>query len=101
MVSSDFGQLAANRQRMSGVDWAMAGAATADAAIPRPAALRNSRRFMAFPWSRLRQAIEAGGDAPGNCPTAGGSDRLQSSVTEQAPETKKPRSKAPRGRTLG
>jgi|SRR6516162_3744065 hypothetical protein len=33
-VSSDFGQLAVNRHLIVGVDWAMAGAATADAAIP-------------------------------------------------------------------
>jgi hypothetical protein len=45
-VSSDFGQLAVSRHRSSGVDWAMAGAATADAAIPAPVALRNSRRFI-------------------------------------------------------
>src|SRR5581483_11447160 len=31
------------------IDCAIAGAATADPAAPRPAAFRNSRRFMAFP----------------------------------------------------
>ena len=45
-VSSDFGQLAVRRHLISGMDCAMAGAATADAAIPAPATLRNSRRFM-------------------------------------------------------
>src|SRR5262245_48591446 len=48
-VSSDFGQLAASRHLISGLDCAIAGAATADAARPKPAACRNSRRFMAFP----------------------------------------------------
>src|SRR3954453_3117318 len=33
------------------MDWATAGAATADAATPRPAAFKNSRRFMTFPLS--------------------------------------------------
>jgi hypothetical protein len=45
-VSSDFGQLAVNRHLNSGIDCAMAGAAIVDVAIPTPAALRNSRRFM-------------------------------------------------------
>ena len=36
-----------------GVDWAMAGAAIADATIPVAATLRNSRRFMGlFPHSQ-------------------------------------------------
>jgi len=48
-VSSDFGQLAVNRHLMAGIDWAMAGAATADVARPIPAAFKSSRRFMAFP----------------------------------------------------
>jgi len=47
-VSRDFGQLAASRHLTSGIDWAMAGAAIADAVIPMPAALRNSRRFIAI-----------------------------------------------------
>jgi hypothetical protein len=52
-VSSDFGQLAVNRHLIVGIDWAMAGAATADAAIAVAATLRNSRRFMGlFPHSR-------------------------------------------------
>jgi hypothetical protein len=45
-VSSDFGQLAVNRHLNSGIDCAMAGAAIVDVAIPTPAALRNSRRFI-------------------------------------------------------
>jgi len=45
-VSSDLGQLAVNRHLISGIDCAIAGAATADPAIPAPATLRNSRRFM-------------------------------------------------------
>src|SRR5262249_13750026 len=50
-VSSDFGQLAVSRHFSSGIDWATAGAATADVASPTPAALRNSRRFMLIlPW---------------------------------------------------
>src|SRR5436309_3019457 len=49
-VSSDFGQLAVRRHLTSGMDWAMAGAASADAVTPAPAALRNSRRFI---WSSL------------------------------------------------
>jgi hypothetical protein len=48
-VSSDFGQLAVRRHLISGMDCAMAGAATAEPARPTPAAFRNSRRFMAFP----------------------------------------------------
>src|SRR4029079_11907868 len=36
-VSRDFGQLAGIRHFTSGVDWAMAGAATAVAVAPRPA----------------------------------------------------------------
>src|SRR5215470_2617840 len=46
MVSSDFGQLAVSRHLTSGVDWAMAGAASAEAAMPAAPTLRNSRRFM-------------------------------------------------------
>src|SRR5260370_8633790 len=49
-TSSDFGQLVVQRHFSSGIDCAMAGAATvADAASPAPAVFRNSRRFMAFP----------------------------------------------------
>src|SRR3954462_3200528 len=48
-VSSDFGQLAVSRHLISGMDWATAGAATADAATPKLAAFKNSRRFMTFP----------------------------------------------------
>src|SRR5215831_10599775 len=51
MVSSDFGKLEVQRHFSSGIDCAMAGMATAEAAVaapPRPAALRNSRRFMVF-----------------------------------------------------
>jgi hypothetical protein len=40
-VSSDFGQLQVMRHLISGDDCAIAGAAIADAAIPRPAALMN------------------------------------------------------------
>jgi hypothetical protein len=43
------GQLAVRRHFSSGIDWAIAGAATAVAAKPPPAAFRNSRRFIAFP----------------------------------------------------
>src|SRR5262245_6330568 len=58
-VSSDFGQLAVSRHLNSGIDWAIAGAATPDAARPTPAAFRNSRRFMAFPlfWSLRPQTV--------------------------------------------
>src|SRR2546425_8725931 len=45
-VSSDFGKLDVSRHFSSGIVWAMAGAATADAVRPTPAALRKSRRFM-------------------------------------------------------
>jgi hypothetical protein len=45
-VSSDFGQLAVNRHFISGDDCAIAGAATAAAAAPKPAACKNSRRFI-------------------------------------------------------
>jgi hypothetical protein len=49
-TSSDFGQLVVQRHFSSGIDCAMAGAATAvDAASPAPAVFRNSRRFMMFP----------------------------------------------------
>ena len=40
-VSSDFGQLAVMRHLSSGIDCAIAGAATALAAMPRPAVLMN------------------------------------------------------------
>src|SRR5215472_5801186 len=49
MVSSDFGKLEVQRHFNSGVDCAMAGMATAEAAVAAPvspAALRNSRRFI-------------------------------------------------------
>jgi hypothetical protein len=49
-TSSDFGQLVVQRHFSSGIDCAMAGAATVvDAANPAPAVCRNSRRFMAYP----------------------------------------------------
>src|SRR5712671_4451286 len=49
-TSSDFGQLVVQRHFSSGIDCAMAGAATAvEAASPAPAVFRNSRRFMALP----------------------------------------------------
>jgi hypothetical protein len=52
-VSSDFGQLTVIRHLISGIDWATAGAATADAASPPlAAALRNSRRFIGHPFGR-------------------------------------------------
>jgi hypothetical protein len=40
-VSSDYGQLAVKRHLTSGIDCAMAGAATVDAAIPAPATFKN------------------------------------------------------------
>jgi hypothetical protein len=40
-VSSDFGKLEVRRHLISGMDCAIAGAATADAARPRPADLTN------------------------------------------------------------
>src|SRR5215813_10776411 len=46
MVSSDFGKLDVSRHLISGLDWAMAGLATAVVANPTPAARKNSRRFM-------------------------------------------------------
>jgi len=49
-TSSDFGQLVVQRHFSSGIDCAMAGAATAvDAASPALAVFKNSRRFMTFP----------------------------------------------------
>src|SRR4051812_33035694 len=48
-VSRDFGQLVGIRHLISGVDCAIAGAATvAAAAAPRPVTLMKSRRFMDF-----------------------------------------------------
>src|SRR5262249_47819857 len=48
-VSSDFGKLVVNRHFNSGIDCAMAGAATAvDTATPAPAARKNSRRLIMF-----------------------------------------------------
>src|SRR5262245_10730 len=49
MVSRDFGKLEVRRHLISGIDWAMAGLASAVAASPTPAARRNSRRFMQVP----------------------------------------------------
>src|SRR5215831_14321126 len=46
IVSSDFGQLAGMRHLIVGMDCAIAGAATALAASPTPAVLRNWRRFI-------------------------------------------------------
>jgi hypothetical protein len=63
-VSSDFGQLAVNRHLIVDIDWAMAGAATADAAIPVAATLRNSRRFMGL-FPHLRCARTASDHAAG------------------------------------
>jgi hypothetical protein len=53
------GQLAVNRHLMVGIDWAMAGEATVDAARPIPAAFENSRRFMAFPLQSENSADDA------------------------------------------
>jgi hypothetical protein len=51
-TSSDFGQLVVQRHFSSGIDCAMAGAATAvDAASPALAVFKNSRRFMTPPPS--------------------------------------------------
>src|SRR4029077_13712761 len=55
-VSSDFGQLAVMRHLISGADCAIAGAATALAATPRPAAFKNSRRFIPYPPGFLTAA---------------------------------------------
>src|SRR5205823_5140743 len=61
MVSSDFGQLAVSRHLTSGVDWAMAGAASAETAMPAAPTLRSSRRFMdMFPPCQR----PGGGDRP-------------------------------------
>src|SRR3954447_2234971 len=50
-TSSDLGQLVVQRHFNSGIDCAMAGAATVvDAARPMPAVFRNCRRFMALPF---------------------------------------------------
>src|SRR5712671_7785458 len=49
MVSSDFGKLDVQRHLSSGIDCAIAGFATAAAAMPTPAARRNSRRFIGYP----------------------------------------------------
>src|SRR5438094_1284424 len=59
MVSSDFGQLAVSRHLTSGVDWAMAGAASAETAMPAAPTLRSSRRFMDMfpPYSKARAEI--------------------------------------------
>jgi hypothetical protein len=47
IVSSDFGKLDVSRHLISGIDCAIAGAATAaEATAPRPVAFRNSRRFI-------------------------------------------------------
>src|SRR3977135_3170329 len=48
MVSSDFGKLDVQRHLSSGIDCAIAGLATAAAAMPTPAASRNSRRFIGY-----------------------------------------------------
>src|ERR1700726_1686542 len=49
-TSSDFGQLVVQRHFSSGIDCAIAGAATAVAAAsPAPAAFRNSRRVSPLP----------------------------------------------------
>src|SRR4051794_13738647 len=48
-VSSDFGQLVGMRHLISGIDCAIAGAATAAApTAPRPVTLMKSRRFIVF-----------------------------------------------------
>src|SRR3712207_7059087 len=46
MVSRDFGKPEVRRQRISGLDWAIAGLAMAPAASPTPVAARKLRRFM-------------------------------------------------------
>jgi hypothetical protein len=46
MVSRDFGKLEVRRQRISGMDWAMAGAATVVAAAARPAPFRKLLLFI-------------------------------------------------------
>src|SRR5258708_38393230 len=48
MLGARVSKLAVNRHFSSGIDCAMAGLATAVAAAPTPATLRNSRRFMVF-----------------------------------------------------
>src|ERR1700674_2262568 len=58
MVSSDFGKLEVHRHFSSGIDCAMAGLATAVAATPTPAALRNSRRFMVFSPGYLVRGVQ-------------------------------------------
>jgi len=50
-TSSDFGQLVVQRHFNSGIDCAMAGAASVvDPARPTPAVFKNCRRFMALPF---------------------------------------------------
>src|SRR5882757_1160159 len=52
MVSSDFGKLEVSRHLSSGIPCAMAGLAIAVAAVARPAARKNSRRFIdVAPWT--------------------------------------------------
>src|SRR5437870_2754268 len=48
IVSSDFGKLDVHRHLSSGMDWAIAGLATAATANPAPATLSTSRRFISF-----------------------------------------------------
>src|SRR5262249_38831872 len=70
-VSSDFGKLEVRRHFTSGIDCATAGMATADDATPRPAALRNSRRFMDVPlfmlgaWPLVMRPASSDGLLPG------------------------------------
>ena len=63
-VSSDFGQLVVMRHLTSGIDCAMAGAATAvEAASPTPADFRNSRRFIGVSPAHSRLSADATGCA--------------------------------------
>src|SRR4051812_44551582 len=85
MVSRDFGQLVGMRHLISGIDWAIAGAAMVAApAPPIPVTLRNSLRFM--------------GSCPFGCECRAFVSRLTGSMkhpvrnfhAELAPQTKKP-----------
>src|ERR1700720_134245 len=65
MVSTDFGKLEVRRHLISGIDWATGGRATAVAAAPSPAALRNSRRFMEGVPSVMLDRATGARPAPG------------------------------------
>src|SRR5262249_19547520 len=56
----DFGQLVVNRHFISGIDWAMAGAASVAApAAPMPVTLRKSLRFMNPALGCVRRVVVA------------------------------------------